>query len=74
MTTATTTALPISEIQFPSVTICAQGFNSEVYLASFFRLYMDFQKKTNNIAYPLSSIVAANLYSRMMLLVNFGLN
>jgi hypothetical protein len=30
---------------------------------------MDYQKKTNNITYPLSSLKAANLYSRMMLLV-----
>lgn len=32
VTTATTTALPVTEIDFPSVTICAQGFNAEVSL------------------------------------------
>ena len=34
VTTATTTALPVTEIDFPSVTICAQGFNAEVFIST----------------------------------------
>ena len=37
VTTLTTNALPITEIEFPSVTVCGQGFNSEIFVAGFFR-------------------------------------
>ena len=37
VTTLTTNALPITEIEFPSVTVCGQGFNSEIFCAGFFR-------------------------------------
>ena len=33
VTTLTTNSLPITEIEFPSVTVCGQGFNSEIYSA-----------------------------------------
>ena len=69
VTTATTTALPVTSIEFPSVTICGQGLNSQVFIAAFMRLYFEFQKKAKNETFRLSPIRSANIYSKFFLLV-----
>ena len=47
VTTVATTGLPISEIPFPSVTICSDGVLAETSLASFLRLIVDYLPMNN---------------------------
>jgi hypothetical protein len=39
------------------------GFNSEVFFAAFLRRYFDYQLQTNNLTFPITPIVAANMYT-----------
>jgi hypothetical protein len=47
----------------------ATGFNSEVFLASFFRMYFDYQRDTNNLTFPLTPMMASRLFGKYTLMV-----
>lgn len=48
LTTASTTGLPIHDIEFPSVILCAQGVIDNVMMAGLLRQYYDYYKATTN--------------------------
>ena len=43
VTTATTTGLPISEVEFPSVAICSQGVVPDILIAAMIKFYNDYR-------------------------------
>ena len=39
--------LPVTDIEFPSVVICAPGFSSETLQAAFFSIVLDYLRRNN---------------------------
>ena len=66
ITTVLSTALPISGIEFPTVTICSQGFNYNIFLASFFKLLSSFNDGAAFQKIKKSPIDAAAVYTRVI--------
>ena len=57
-------ALPVTEIPFPTFTICPQGQHYTVFLASIFNLFFKYLKKAKNITQKLTPYKAAKLYAK----------
>ncbi len=60
LTTVKTAALPVTQLEFPAVTICSKGNNEEVLGGGFFKLFLKFLKD-NGINLGISPYKAANL-------------
>ena len=56
-------ALPVTEIPFPTFTICPQGQHYTVFLASIFNLFFKYLK-AKNITQKLTPYKAAKLYAK----------
>ena len=57
LTTLTTTAYPVDNIDFPAVTICASGMNEEVFNAAFLQQFFDYLKQRNLIGSNISRLI-----------------
>ncbi len=68
LTTVRTSAYPVSNIEFPAVTICGQGSNDATLSAGFLKTFFKFLK-INGINLPVSPIRAAVLMARKLLMV-----
>jgi len=58
------TGLPVSEVDFPSVVICAQGFNMESLLAINYKLILDAWKNVTGKTTDISPIQFAKAHLR----------
>ncbi len=54
ITTITTPAHPISNVEFPTFTICAQGMNYEAMIAGFNKQFVAYLKEKQNYSLGMS--------------------
>ncbi len=69
LTTVKTSAYPVSNIEFPAVTICGQGSNDVMLSAGFLYMFFKFLKE-NGVSLPVSPVRAAILMRRKFFLVS----
>jgi len=70
LTTVQTSAYPVSNIEFPAVTICGQGSNDVMLSGGFLYMFFKFLKQ-NGVNLPVSPVRAAILMRRRFYLVIF---
>jgi hypothetical protein len=68
-TTVKTSAFPVSNIEFPAVTICGQGSNDVILSGGFLYMFFKFLKQ-NGVNLPVSPVRAAILMRRKFFLVH----
>ena len=59
------TGLPITQIPFPTISICAQGFNYDVFDAAIFKIIFEYHKMKNvtEMMTDLTPFETAKLYN-----------
>ena len=70
LTTVKTSAFPVKEIEFPAVTICGKGMNTDIFGAGFFKYFFKFLKQSG-VPVGISPIKAATLYHNALVGVSF---
>jgi hypothetical protein len=70
LVTITTTALPVTQVEFPAVTFCSNGMNKNITLAAFYQMFFSYLKKSHNITVHITPTKAANLVNSKESTVN----